>query len=204
MTKPGPTGTAFIGVRPATNFFHGVRFAADEQRPLNVGITINWDRLGIADPEAMDKFRDLRRRVRRRWSYLRGSSAPGLGSFDDAGVHENPDGRRNTHWIIRVPQTYQADFRSAVTRFLKKVADTDAVGRALHFQKVERAGTYAKYLAKGIQPEYAEYFHTEATDQGFIEGRGRTFVGRAIGFAARKQAGWKRKRRPSSPPTNSD
>jgi hypothetical protein len=89
-------------------------------------------------------------------------------------------------------------FRKDVERFLKKAADSEVLGRSLHFKPIHAAGSYAKYLTKGIAPGYADYFRMECLDQGFIAGRGRTFVSRSIGFAARKKIGWKRKRRPGS------
>lgn len=194
MTTSSSRGTRQIGVRPATNLLHAVRFAAERQQPLNLAVTINWHRLGVPDQEASNAFRQLRSKVRRRWTHLRKTRGVQLGTFDDTGSHENPGGRRNTHWLIRVPDFHMAAFRKDVERFLKKVLGRDHLGEALHVQPVRAAGTFAKYLVKGIDPHFADYFHMRAVDQGFIEGRGRTFVARSLGFASRAKVGWKRTR----------
>jgi hypothetical protein len=159
-------------------------------------VTINWDRLGLDDGAAMSSFRALRQKIKRRWAHIRKTSGSDPGSFDDAGVHENPLGHRNTHWLVRMPPPHRAKFQRDVTRFLLKVVGAERVGRALHFKPIAAAGTFAKYLAKGVDPNYAGYFHVQAIEQGFIAGRGRSFVSRTIGFSARKSAGWRRRRRP--------
>lgn len=198
MTKSSSHGTRHIGVRPATNIFHAVRFAADRGAPLNLAVTINWHRLGIDDSDATRLFRDLRRRLARRWKYLC-VSKPGIGRFHDVSVQENPGGTRNTHWLIRVPAMIETTFRADVSRFLKKLVGLEEVGRALHMKPVESAGSYAKYLNKGVNPAFGPYFRTTPSDQGFIEGRGRTSVARDLSFAARQREGWTRKRRPKWP-----
>jgi hypothetical protein len=198
VTKSSGIGTTHIGVRPATNVLHGIRFAAASQRPLSLAATINWDRLGLSDGAARDAFRELRRKVRRRWTYLKQSKSLELGPFDDVGSHENPAGHFNTHWLIRVPAFFTAEFKRTVTRFLKKIVCGEELGQALHFRAAPTPGSFAKYMLKGVDPDYAAYFHMQAQDQGFVVGRGRTFVGRAIGQSARRQAGWKRPRRPKA------
>lgn len=196
MTKSGPLGTTQIGIRPATNAFHAARYAAETNRLPTVAVTINWDRLGYDDEHASAMFRDLRRRVRRRWKYLR-LFDPSIGHLDDFGSHENPDGRRNTHWSVYVPTQMTTEFRSAVEKAARAVTKLRVLpNRAILFQRIEAVGSHMKYLLKGIRPDAASYFHMEAIPQGFVSGRGRTFVSRSLGFSARKAANWKRKRRP--------
>jgi hypothetical protein len=128
-----------------------------------------------------------------------------MGSLDDFGSHENPDGHRNTHWSVNVPAHAQREFRQSVERLLMKLVGLRELGAAIMFQVLDerRLGGHAKYLTKGIRPDAADYFHVIAEDQGFVSGRGRTFVSRSLGFKARAAAGWKRKRRPRSPATPS-
>jgi hypothetical protein len=199
VTKYGPVGTVHIGVRPATNLFHAVRFAASKGRPLNLAVTINWQRLGLDEATAIVAFRSLRQKVRRRWTHLRKSSTPALGSCDDVAVHENPNGLCNTHWMIHVPLGFSGEFKRTVARFLKKVVQLGELSRGLHFQSIGAAGMFAKYVMKGVDPAFGAYFHVEPEDQGFVPGRGRTSVSRTIGSSARKEAFWQRKRRPRTP-----
>lgn len=196
MTKYG-VGTDHIGVKPATNLFHAARYASETNRAPTVAVTINWHRLDIAEEKASDLFRDMRRRVRRSWKHL-AATGRGHGGLEDFGVHENPDGRRNTHWSVYVPDGERNQFERVVTKFLSRVTGVSQLAGALHFQSIYRRGlgSHMKYLTKGIRPEFASYFHMHPVDQGFVSGHGRTFVSRPISLSARKAAGWKRKRRP--------
>ena len=45
-------------------------------------------------------------------------------------------------------------------------------------------GGLAKYILKGINPDYADHFHMKAANEGVVFGR-RTGVSRAISKAAR-------------------
>src|SRR5580704_16363994 len=101
MTKYSAIGTTHIGIDPATNLFHAARFGRDTGRAPTLAISINWDRLGIPEESASAVFRDLRRRVRRHWKY-EANAERGLGGLEDFGVHENPNGKRNTHWAVHV------------------------------------------------------------------------------------------------------
>lgn len=199
MTKSGPAGTYHIGIRPATNLFHAARFGAENGRAPTLAVTINWSRLDVPEERASELFRDLRRRVHRRWKYLREAGAA-LGTLDDFGAHENPDGRRNTHWSARVPDHGRAEFEETVAKRLRAVTGLRGLPEgALHFQPIHALGGHMKYLTKGVRPDAASYFHLDAVSQGFVSGHGRTFVSRSLGFAARKAAGWKRKRRSLAP-----
>ena len=48
-------------------------------------------------------------------------------------------------------------------------------------------------ILKGIDPAYGRYLHIRPANEGIVTGR-RTGASRAIGRAARKAAGWKRKK----------
>jgi hypothetical protein len=178
--------------------FHAARFARSTGSPPTLTVTINWDRIGVAEHLASDLFSELRSRTKRRWKYLSACGSD-LGRLDDFGSHENPDGHRNTHWTVAIPAAAHDEFKRTVTRLLKKVAKVATLGRALHFRRIDPngIGSHLKYIAKGVRPDAARYFHMQAVDQGFISGRGRTFVSRSLSFKARKAAGWKRTRRPA-------
>jgi hypothetical protein len=179
-----------------TNLFHAARYASEIGRAPTVTVSINWHRLGVQEDNACSLFRDLRRRVRRRWKYLM-ESGVGFGPFDDLAVHENPSGKRNTHWSVRVPPAGLDEFKGTVERFLKKVVQIDDLGDGIFFQPIKALGGHMKYLGKGIRPDAAEYFYINAMDQGFVTGHGRTLVSRSLGLTERRRNGWKRKRRPS-------
>jgi hypothetical protein len=198
LAKSGTHGTTHIGVKAATNAFHAARFATATGRPFTLVVTINWDRLGIADELAMKAFRQVRDKLRRHWRYLRERHGPGVGRLECVGAHENPNGRRNTHWLVAVPAPWAGEFQRSLEKYLAKVADADELGAALHVKPIHAVGGAVKYAMKGVEAAYQDYFWLDARDQGFIAGRGRTFVSRDISQAARKRAGWTRRRRPSA------
>ena len=194
MTKYSVPGTRRIGVRPATNALHAVRYAEVRGRPLTHAITINWDRLGVSNEDALILFQKLRTRVRRHWSYLRKTTGPAVGHLDDIGSQENPGGHRNTHWGVAIAPELVERFEEVVRRRLTKLIGKRDLGEALHFAPIYAPGGYAKYILKGVDPNYGGYFHIRPEDQGFVAGRGRTFVARSLSFTARKQAGWVRRK----------
>ena len=143
----------------------------------------------------MALFQALRARVRRHWAYVQKKHGLTVEHLDDIGAHENPGGRRNTHWGVAVAAEFVREFEITVRQRLSKLTGIKDLGAALHFAPIYAGGGYAKYILKGIDPSYQRYFFIEAEDQGFIAGRGRTFVARSISQAARRQAGWSRKSR---------
>jgi hypothetical protein len=193
-TKPG---TRAIGPKQAARTFHAVRFANDNGRPLNLLISINFDILGIASADATSFFQKLWARVGRWWAYQRQKERP-FGPFDYYVIHEHPaGGARNAHVLLRAPNGGREELKTVVRSRLEKMTRLDCLGRAVHCLDVEKAGGVAKYTLKGIQPAFADHFFMKASDQGFIPGR-RIAISRSIGHAARRKAGWVRKRRPKS------
>ncbi|WP_303718717.1 hypothetical protein [Brevundimonas naejangsanensis] len=189
------TGTNSIGPKQAARAFHSVRFANDNGRPLNLLVTVDFTTLGIDTDDAYRVFQHLWSRVARWWAYRRAKDA-NLGTFDCYAVHEHPeDGPRHVHWFLHVPQKYRAALEAAILKRVEKLSGLDCLGRAVHFLDVTKPGGVAKYTLKGVHPAYADHFHMEASDQGFISGR-RLAISRSIGATARERAGWKRKRRP--------
>lgn len=190
----GGIGTSHIGLKQAAGVFHATRYATETGHPLNIGVVINWSRLGIDPEQASRVFAELRRRVARRWAYLRKTGAPDLPPLCYVGIQENPDGRRNTHWNVSVPTAYQEDFKRSVINRLGKIVGCDPGDRVIAFVDINTPGTYAKYCLKGTLPVGGPHFYMRTVDQGFIGGRGRVLVSRTIGRTARKAAGWVRKR----------
>lgn len=191
----GPAGTWQIGRNQAESVLHAVRYATDRGRPINAHVCLNFHRLGISEDAASETFRSLRARFARSWRY-RDQTGAALGTLDDVHVHENPMGKRNVHWALHIPEGRWAWATGLIERLLQKILGLDDLGDALLVKTATGPGGLAKYLLKGVEPAYAEYFHIGApSSQGFICGRGRTGTSRSLGKTARGKAGWKRKRR---------
>jgi hypothetical protein len=188
------TGTESIGPKQAARTFHAVRFANDNGRALNLLVTIDFSSLGISPDAAAALFREVWQRFTRWYAYQRDRKGRQFGQFDAYAVHEHPEnGPRHVHWVMRAPDGARAEIEAAIRARLEKLTKYACLGRAVHFQEVGAAGQLAKYTLKGIHPAFAEHFHMKAVPQGFISGR-RVTVSRSIGYAARKNAGWTRKR----------
>lgn len=193
MANHTAPGSRAIGIRPATNVFHGLRYAKDVGRAPDTFITLNLSEVGVDDDHAPRFFSDLRARFRRAWRYQR-DRAPEIGPLDEVGSHENPNDIRHVHWIVRVPPQLRPWLGHTLAKLIQKMTHRRDLGSALEIKEVVALGGLAKYILKGVRPDGAAYFHMEAVDQGRVFGR-RTFVSRTLGFSARKAAGWKRKRR---------
>lgn len=95
--------------------------------------------------------------------------------------------------MTHLPAGIRGEFVTKTARLLRKIVGVDDLKDALHVGDVETPGSLAKYILKGIDPEYAAYLHIKPANEGFVSGR-RTGASRAIGRAARKAAGWQRKK----------
>jgi len=192
-TKSG--GTHHISVSAATNALYAARFAADTGRAFTLLVTINWHRLSIDDACALRAWRSLRDSVMRHWRYLRSVRGPSVGQLVGVASQENPGGRRNTHWLVAVPDRWAPEFRRIVQKNLAKVAGVPQLGASLVIEPLYAVGGAMKYALKGVDPAYQGYFNITAKDQGFIAGKGRTSVSRSLSYTARRRAGWVRQRR---------
>ncbi|MFN3727709.1 MAG: hypothetical protein ACK4SZ_15555 [Allosphingosinicella sp.] len=186
-------GTACIGRRVAENALHAIRYAGLTGRPINAHITISFIALGIHDDEAGAVFRKLQISLARWWRYQRWDKGRDIGPTVGIYAHANPAGSRHVHWLMHLPHDLSDDFIAAVNKRLCKLAGLDDIGDALHVQAVARPGGVAKYVLRGIDPAYAEYLHIRAANEGTVSCR-RTGTTRSIGKAARKLAGWNRKK----------
>jgi hypothetical protein len=186
------TATTKVGHKAALNVLHGIRYAREQGTPINTHVTINFTTLGFDEREAGTLFKSLRGRISRWWRYQR---ACGRASGELACVycHANPAGSRHVHWLIHVPAELAPAFRLRVEKLLKKICAVQHLGDGLAIGPVATPGSLAKYVLRGIDPAYASHLHIEPANEGLVTGR-RTGAAKGISKAARKRAGWKRKR----------
>jgi hypothetical protein len=152
-------------------------------------VTLNFDCLGIGDEIADRVFSEIRARVSRGWKYQRerGRTIP---DFMWVFIHANPDGKRHVHWMVHVPLAFEEEFKALVRERVQKVTGQDDLESALHFQETTNPSRRMKYIAKGVDPFYAAYFHfRRVEDEGVVSGR-RIQTSRTLSKAARDRAGW--------------
>lgn len=162
---------------------------------MNVMVTISFISLGVKDDDAGPIFKRLTDSIGRWWRYQRSNKARDIGPPTAIHAHANPNGSRHVHWLMHLPDKIRSDFEGAITKRLRKLTLLDDLGDALHIQPVETPGSAAKYILRGIDPAYGAYLHILPEPEGTVSCR-RTGTTRAIGRAARRHSGWKRKASP--------
>lgn len=186
-------GTLYIGRRSAESVLHAVRYARDTGRPLNTLITISFTALDIPDQRAGSFFNEHRERVGRWWRHQRRKGRD-IGPPISVHSHANPAGSRHVHWMVHVPDSIRTEFAAVVRNRLAKLAHRTELDDALDIRRIETPGGVAKYILRGIHPDYATYLHIEPAQEGLVSCR-RTGTTRAVGRAARRGAGWLRRGR---------
>jgi hypothetical protein len=162
---------------------------------MNTHVTISFCPLEIDDESAGVLFADLQARVTRWWRDQRTRKGRALGDIQGFHCHSNPAGSRHVHWVLYVPPEIASEFAAVVKNRLQKISGRVDLKDGLHIGAVQTPGSLAKYVLRGIEPEYADYLHIEAANEGFVSGCRRTGVSRAASKAARQREGWVRKKR---------
>ncbi len=189
MTK---SSTQHLSRRAITNAFHGERYARAISAPFNLMVTLNFTALVLEGSEAENRFVEIRKRVIRAWKY-RQSKSGDLPDLRWVFVHESPGGKSHVHWLVYVPEDAQEVFRFLVESRAYKVLGQMPPQDSINFMDINNPSKMMKYLAKGVQPMFRDYFHLKnVSDQGLVTSR-RVQTSRNVGAAARALAGWSSK-----------
>lgn len=189
------SGGLHVGRRACENALHAIRYVAEAGRPMNTHVTVSFGPLDIDEDIAGTVFSDLQARITRWWRDQRTRKSRDLGDVLGFHCHSNPAGSRHVHWVLHVPPEIDAEFRAVVRNRLQKITGRIDLRDGLNIGTVDTAGSLAKYVLRGIEPEYADYLHIDAANEGYVAGCRRTGVSRAASKASRKRAGWIRKKR---------
>lgn len=162
---------------------------------MNTLVTVNFETLGIEEERAGTVFQDLQARVSRWWRDQRARKGRQIGALLGIHSHANPAGSRHVHWMTHVPEDMAADFAATVRNRLCKIIGTLDLKTGLHIQAVPAPGDMAKYVLRGVEPDFGPYLFIKPANEGHVAGCRRTGVSRAASKAARKRAGWTRRRR---------
>lgn len=189
--------TTHISRRVVASIFKAFDFAAQIGMPLNRYVVINLR--DTPEQGATSAFTRIRHKYRDWLDYRRKRDGE---DYVPAYVyaHENPDDSfPHANWALHVPIHLQAEFALKLPRWVAAV-----VGDVGPFDvyngpiTAERAKRLAKYIAKGVDPEFVRHFHLgeindEEGPQGICYGK-RAGVSPSLGAAARRAAGFTTKR----------
>lgn len=187
--------TESVSRHVATNICHAFDFAKHIRRPLNLYVVINFD-MENSSKLPSERFQEIRHKYRdwqnRALKKRYGQAIKPIYAYS----FECPVTQAHVNWALHVPEPLQDEFLRKLPVWLTKIQ-----GAARPFDiAVETVDPHtdkslAKYIIKGIDKHYIEYFHLEeyAEPQGRIYGR-RASTSPAIGRKARKIAGFIPKR----------
>lgn len=183
----------------AESILHAERFAYALNRRFTFAITINFNapvrkRRGKPTPRHYDVFRKaIWHNLCRRWNRMQKATGSER-KFAAIAVFENPPnkllGKRHygplhVHMMLDWPEKRVKQLRYFLHRALSKHL-VRFQPHHIFMRKVYRAQGFAAYMAKGIDPPYAEHFYVTHKPQGPINHR-RIIVSRSLGEAARNK-----------------
>jgi hypothetical protein len=166
----------------ATNIKPAIRLAEKRGVPLNRFVTINFTNLDCDESAVSYAFAEIRERFAR---WLRsGAVRKGRKAAAFVWVIENGGGHLAAHWLVHVPEDRFADFQARLSGWVCKATGVAAIeGTALD---IKRAGTplgAGKYMMKGIDPAYADFYGITHVPQGLVHGK-RCGFSQSLGPAA--------------------
>jgi hypothetical protein len=184
--------THSISRHATTNVLHAFDYAKSVGRPLNCYVVLSCDEKS-SGKTAAQICQGVRDRYRA-WN-INASKRRGIKCHPPTYVQtiEDPNGDNpHANWITHMPEASFDEFLKKLPQWLKKEQGSLRL-RDISVQRVdiETDKTLAKYVVKGADSHYVDYFHLEefAEDQGVIEGR-RTCVSPSIGRTSRSTAGF--------------
>lgn len=166
-----------IGRKAGASILHSARTAERIGRPLNFLVTINFWQLGGDADSIFREFADLREKWFARWSrtvpkrgYYKGEARNGVPTY--AYVHEATKGLPHTHWLLHIRPANIFEFRNKMERWLRKRYGVVALPEgAVDIKPVYNSEGAKLYLAKGLDPFYADAWGIRAEDTGRISHR---------------------------------
>jgi hypothetical protein len=180
----------FLARNQVESMRRAAEFAHDIGYPLNLAISINWDRTWVGDdPDGrlLDQLMELSRKLfKRQW---------GVSVFAWIEVREYPKDpfpRPNAHVLVHCPEGRLEEYRAWVRQTLERFCSRlDA--KAVKFKLVGNGNPTlaavlgkANYMSKGVNPSAAARLGIRPSAQGRIHGK-RAGVSQDIGLAAQRR-----------------
>lgn len=162
----------FIRRQQATNIKPAIRLAEKNGTPLNRFVTLNFTHTAC-DAEAVSiAFAALRERFMR---WFRRRQSGGQGATINAAflwVIENTNGNTAIHWLVHIPPARLADFTARLPQWLAKVTGgVHCADSAINIKQAYTPLGAGKYMMKGIDPVFADFYRIRHVPQGEVHGK---------------------------------
>jgi hypothetical protein len=155
---------------PAVNIHHAQRYSEALGLPLQWFVTINFTLLGIPPDLATALFRNML--AQRFAPWLRRSAVNKSGLRPTyIWVMEAAGGHVAVHWVLHLPASLRAAFRSRVFSWMREWSTTQEIGSALQMKPVTNIVGLRRYMLKGVNPTWAAHLGVRPVEQGKIIGK---------------------------------
>lgn len=188
-SSPSRRRSHFIRRKQATNFAPAIRLAEQLGTPLNWFVTLNFTHTACDIETVSSSFARLRdnyftpwhRRPGRKWNGPRQAAAY-------LWVVENTNGNIAAHWLLHLAPKRIEDFTHRLPKWLSRVTGgIECVVSAIDVRPAPNPAGLRKYLLKGIDPAYAEFYRIVHVPQGEVVGK-RCGFSRSLGPSACREA----------------
>lgn len=162
---------------------HAVRVAEHLGLPLNRMVTFNFKDTTCPEHLVSRHFQRLRDNYFGKWLARKGRGYNRPPAY--IWSIENANGCINVHWLLHVPPGRLQDFQARLPDWFKAVAGEVTSSRAIHERAAPTPQGAAKYMSKGINPGFADFFRIRHVPQGLVHGK-RAGTSKALGPGARR------------------
>ncbi len=179
-----PRISQHINRKPASNMAHAVRVAEALGLPLNQLVTFNFAHTACPDELVSRQFQRLRDNHFGKWLARKGRGPVRPPAY--IWSVENSGGCLNVHWLVHIPQGRVGDFRAQLSSWLAAVTGEVNCATAIHVRHAPTPQGAVKYMSKGIDPIYAQYFYIRHIPQGRVHGK-RAGISKSLGPTVRRR-----------------
>lgn len=164
--------SSFIRRQQVTNVNPAIRLAEKNGTPLNRFVTLSFAHTACEAEAVSIAFSELRARFVR-WFRRRqkgGRRLQAEASF--VWAIENANGYTAAHWLVHIPPAMLAEFRTRLPAWLAKVTGgIHCEASAIDIKPARTPIGAGKYMMKGIDPAYADFYRIRHVPQGDVYGK---------------------------------
>jgi len=179
----------YVPHRAAANLSRAISFASEIGRPLNQMVTLNYGLTYCNEEEMTAAFRRLLKSFFGKW-FTRHPHVRALGgqSAAYAWVAEGRSGHHGVHWLVALPPSMLAEFKSRLPVWLERTTGPLVDAKAVHVTGAYRPRGAGDYMLKGLSPAHARRYRVRAVFQGEVYGK-RCGISESLGPTAIRRHG---------------